>query len=67
MTTLLPCPPFLQALARFAFGMGTLQMLICTVAFIAVGLPPGTALFSQVGRRSLMACSIHRTAVAGAP
>ncbi|PRW56322.1 K(+) efflux antiporter chloroplastic [Chlorella sorokiniana] len=37
----------LRALARFAFGMGTLQMLICTLAFIAVGLPPGTSFFSQ--------------------
>jgi hypothetical protein len=28
--------------------MGTLQMLICTVAFTVLGLPPGDAYFSQV-------------------
>jgi predicted outer membrane repeat protein len=27
--------------------MGTLQMLICTVAFALLGLPPGDAFFSQ--------------------
>lgn len=38
-----------QALARFAFGMGTLQMIICTLAFTVLGLPPGgDAYFSQV-------------------
>ncbi|KAI3436796.1 hypothetical protein D9Q98_006207 [Chlorella vulgaris] len=37
----------LRALASFAFGMGTLQMLICTVAFTVLGLPPGDAYFSQ--------------------
>lgn len=38
----------LRALARFAFGMGTLQMIICTLAFTVLGLPPGgDAYFSQ--------------------
>ncbi|KAL4424973.1 hypothetical protein ABPG77_002858 [Micractinium sp. CCAP 211/92] len=36
----------LRALARFAFGMGTLQMLICTLAFAGLGLPPGGSWFS---------------------
>jgi hypothetical protein len=44
-----------QALAKFAFGMGTLQMLICTVAFALLGLPPGTAYFSQA-RWALLSC-----------
>lgn len=44
-------PPEPQALAKFAFGMGTLQMLICTVAFALLGLPPGDAFFSQASRR----------------
>ncbi len=44
--SLLPVPP--QALARFAFGMGTLQMLICTLAFAGLGLPPGGSWFSAV-------------------
>lgn len=57
----------MQALARFAFGMGTLQMLICTVAFIAVGLPPGTALFSQVGQAGHAWWHGHTRAVAGVP
>lgn len=43
-----PFPPPLQALARYAFGMGTLQMVICTLAFTVLGLPPGESLFSQV-------------------
>lgn len=35
----------LRALAGFAFGMGTLQMVICTLAFTLLGLPPGGGAF----------------------
>lgn len=38
----------MQALARYAFGMGTLQMVICTLAFTCIGLPAGASYFSQV-------------------
>lgn len=57
---LLPVPP--QALARFAFGMGTLQMLICTLAFAGLGLPPGGSWFSAVRppRRQVARASLPR-------
>lgn len=61
----LPALPIcVQALAKFAFGMGTLQMVLCTVVFSLVGLPPGESLFTQVrrpavaaGMRGLVSCT----------
>lgn len=37
-----------QALSKFAFGLGGLQMLLCTVAFVAFALPAGEGLGTQV-------------------
>lgn len=31
--------PHVQALAKYAFGLGTLQMVLCTAIFTGVGLP----------------------------
>ena len=36
----------LKSLAKYAFGMGSLQMLLTTAAFIAVALPPGHGIMS---------------------
>lgn len=36
----------LKALAKYAFGMGSLQMLLTTAAFVAVALPPGHGIMS---------------------
>lgn len=36
----------LKSLAKYAFGMGSLQMLFTTAAFIAVALPPGHGVMS---------------------
>lgn len=36
-----------QALAKYAFGMGTLQMVFCTGAFCLAGLPVGQGLVTQ--------------------
>lgn len=36
----------LKSLAKYAFGMGSLQMLLTTAAFIAVALPPGHGVMS---------------------
>ena len=36
----------LKALAKYAFGMGSLQMLLTTGAFVAVALPPGHGIMS---------------------
>ena len=47
LTRTAPRFPAMQALANYAFGMGTLQMVLCTLAFTVLGLPPGHALFSQ--------------------
>lgn len=38
----------LRSLAKYAFGMGSLQMLLTTAAFMAVSLPPGHGLMSQL-------------------
>ncbi len=35
---------FLQALAKYAFGMGSLQVIITTLLFTAVALPAGSGL-----------------------
>lgn len=60
----------LRALARFAFGMGTLQMLICTLAFAGLGLPPGGSWFSAVSPQPRHAweqrpCSPHGPTTGG--
>ena len=45
-----PCPlpalllPPVQALAKYAFGMGSLQVIITTLLFTAVALPAGSGL-----------------------
>ena len=36
----------LKSLAKYAFGMGSLQMLLTTAAFVAVALPPGHGIMS---------------------
>lgn len=38
----------LQALAKFAFGLGTLQMLLCTLAFTLFALPVGNSIGTQI-------------------
>jgi len=38
----------LQALAKFAFGLGTLQMLLCTLAFTLFALPVGNGIGTQI-------------------
>jgi Kef-type K+ transport system membrane component KefB/Trk K+ transport system NAD-binding subunit len=38
----------LKALAKYAFGLGSLQMLLCTGAFMAVALPPGEGLMTRI-------------------
>lgn len=39
---------YLQALAKFAFGLGTLQMLLCTLAFTLFALPVGNGIGTQI-------------------
>ncbi len=38
----------LQALAKFAFGLGSLQMLLCTLAFTLFALPVGNGIGTQI-------------------
>jgi Kef-type K+ transport system membrane component KefB len=38
----------LRGLAKYAFGLGSLQMLLTTAAFMAVSLPPGGGLMTQL-------------------
>lgn len=38
----------LKALAKFAFGLGTLQMLLCTLAFTLFALPVGNGIGTQI-------------------
>lgn len=41
------CCCITQALAKYAFGMGTLQMVLCTGAFSLAGLPVGQGLVTH--------------------
>ncbi|KAL3139834.1 hypothetical protein ABBQ38_004132 [Trebouxia sp. C0009 RCD-2024] len=38
----------MQALAKFAFGLGTLQMVLCTLAFTLFALPVGNGIGTQI-------------------
>uniref|UniRef100_A0A7S3VLF9 RCK N-terminal domain-containing protein n=1 Tax=Dunaliella tertiolecta TaxID=3047 RepID=A0A7S3VLF9_DUNTE len=38
----------LKSLAKFAFGLGTLQVLVTTLIFSAAALPPGGGIFTRV-------------------
>lgn len=38
----------LKSLAKYAFGLGSLQMLLTTAAFLAVSLPPGHGIMSTL-------------------
>ena len=38
----------LQALAKFAFGLGSMQMALCTLAFTAFALPVGNGIGTQI-------------------
>lgn len=38
----------LQALAKYAFGLGTLQMVLCTLAFTLFALPVGNGIGTQI-------------------
>ena len=40
-------PSCLQALAKYAFGLGFLQMLVCTALFTAMALPAGRGIMTQ--------------------
>ena len=42
------CTLSLQALAKFAFGLGTLQMALCTLAFTLIALPVGNGIGTQI-------------------
>ena len=37
-----------QALAKYAFGLGTVTMVLCTLVFTAMSLPPGQGLGTQI-------------------
>lgn len=37
-----------QALAKYAFGLGVLQMLLCTAAFSLFSLPVGNGVGTQI-------------------
>ena len=37
-----------QALAKYAFGLGTLQMVLCTLAFTLFALPVGNGIGTQI-------------------
>ena len=41
-------PPLPQALAKYAFGIGSLQMLICVGSFSLFALPPGNSIGSTL-------------------
>ena len=43
---LLPRGP--QALAKYAFGLGTVTMVACTLVFTGMSLPPGQGLGTQI-------------------
>ena len=45
----------MQALAKYAFGLGFLQVLTCTVAFTAMALPAGKGIMTQFMERVLNA------------
>ena len=55
------CPPPLQALAKYAFGMGTLQVLGCTGIFALCALPVGHGIATQVweGRAGGITTQVH--------
>ena len=38
----------MQALAKYAFGLGTLQMVLCTLAFTLFALPVGNGIGTQI-------------------
>lgn len=38
----------LQALAKYAFGLGTVTMVACTLVFTGMSLPPGQGLGTQI-------------------
>ncbi len=42
------CACFLQALAKYAFGLGLLQMFLCTAAFTLFALPVGNGIGTQI-------------------
>ena len=37
-----------QALAKYAFGLGTVTMVACTLVFTGMSLPPGQGLGTQI-------------------
>lgn len=39
---------WLQALAKYAFGLGLLQMFLCTLAFSLFSLPVGKGIGTQI-------------------
>ena len=45
---LLTCPSPAQALAKYAFGLGSLQMLTTTAAFTLFALPVGAGIGTQI-------------------
>ena len=38
----------MQALAKYAFGLGTVTMVLCTLVFTGMSLPPGQGLGTQI-------------------
>lgn len=48
-------PPPLQALAKYAFGLGFLQIGVCTAAFTLMALPAGNGIMTQFMERVLHA------------